>query len=112
MVVGAEEPISSTQQKGALGQRGVVGAPTAKAEPGAGQAVLRSASNPEGVIGAARNTSGSPLKGSEAGATGLGRGAVGGRQSPAGETGRAGEPARTEQHRSSQQRRDVPQKSD
>ncbi|MFF9584369.1 hypothetical protein [Streptomyces achromogenes] len=112
MVVGAEEPASATPVKGAFGQRGVVGGPTAKPEPGAGQAVLRSASNPEGVIGAARNTTGSPLKGSEPGATGLGRGAVGGRQAPAGEAGRVGGSASTEQHRSSQQRRDVPQKSD
>ncbi|MFF8907887.1 WXG100 family type VII secretion target [Streptomyces olivaceoviridis] len=112
MVVGAEEPSSSTPAKGALSQRGVVGAPTAKAEPGAGQAVLRSTANPEGVIGAPRNTAGSPLKGSEAGATGLGRGAVGGRQGSTSEAGRAGGSARTEQHRPSQQRRDVPQKSD
>ncbi|MFF4713915.1 hypothetical protein ACFY2V_21315 [Streptomyces eurythermus] len=112
MVVGAEEPASAAPAKNAFGQRGVVGGPTAKPEPGAGQAVLRSASNPEGVIGAARNTTGSRLKGSEPGGTGLGRGAVGGRQAPAGETGRVGGPASTEQHRSSQQRRDVPQKSD
>lgn len=103
MVVGAEEPASSTPTKGALGQRGVVGAPTAKVEPGAGQAVLRSASNPEGVIGEPRNTAGSPLNGSEAGSKGLGRGAVG---------GRAGGVAETHQQRPSQQRRDVPQKSD
>lgn len=112
MVVGAEEPTSSMPTKGALGQRGVVGAPTAKAEPGAGQAVLRSVTNPEGVIGAPRNNAGSPLNGSETGATGLGRGAVGGRQASATETGRAGGAASTEQHRRSQQRRDVPQKSD
>ncbi|GGS87842.1 WXG100 family type VII secretion target [Streptomyces cinerochromogenes] len=102
MVVGAEEPSSATPAKGALGQRGVVGAPTAKAEPGAGQAVLRSASNPEGVIGAPRNTAGSPLN-SEAGSKGLGRGTVG---------GRAGGTAETRQQRPSQQRRDEPQKSD
>ncbi|MFF5474375.1 hypothetical protein [Streptomyces achromogenes] len=112
MVVGAEEPASAAPAKGAFGQRGVVGGPTAKPQPGAEQAVLRSASNPEGVIGAARNTTGSPLKGSEPGATGLGRGAVGGRQAPASDSGRAGGPAPTEQHRSSQQRRDVPRKSD
>ncbi|MGW5495887.1 hypothetical protein [Streptomyces olivaceoviridis] len=112
MVVGAEEPSSSTPAKGALSQRGVVGAPTAKAEPGSGQAVLRSAANPEGVIGAPRITAGSPRTGSEAGATGLGRGAVGGRQGSTSETGRAGGSARTEQHHPSQQRRDVPQKSD
>ncbi|MET8565794.1 hypothetical protein ABZV75_36520 [Streptomyces flaveolus] len=103
MVVGAEEPVSSTPTKGILGQRGVVGAPTAKAEPGAGQAVLRSASNPEGVIGAPRNTAGSPLNGSGGGSKGLGRGAVG---------GRPGQAAETQQQRPSQQRRDVPQKSD
>ncbi|WP_199833737.1 WXG100 family type VII secretion target [Streptomyces sp. NRRL B-3648] len=103
MVVGAEEPASSTPTKGGLGQRGVVGAPTAKAEPGAGQAVLRSASNPEGVIGAPRNTGGSPLNGSEAGSKGLGRGTVG---------GRAGGAAETHRQRPSQQRRDVPEKSD
>ncbi|MGW2714813.1 hypothetical protein ACWC4J_38505 [Streptomyces sp. NPDC001356] len=112
MVVGAEEPASSNPVKGALSQRGVVGAPAAKAEPGSGQAVLRSAANPEGVIGAPRTTAGSPLKGSEAGATGLGRGAVGGRQGSTSETGRTGGSARTEQHRPSLQRRDVPQKSD
>ncbi|MEU2061325.1 hypothetical protein [Streptomyces sp. NPDC013455] len=106
MVVGADEPVSSTPSKGAVGQRGVVGAPTAKVEPGAGQGMLRSAGNPEGVIGAPRNTAGSSLKGSDG--TGLGRGAVGGRQGPAG----TGGPAGNEQHRSPQQRRDVPQKSD
>ncbi|AEY92079.1 hypothetical protein SHJG_6812 [Streptomyces hygroscopicus subsp. jinggangensis 5008] len=99
MVVGAEEPVSSTPTKGTLGQRGVVGAPAAKAEPGAGQAVLRSASNPEGVIGAPRSAAGSPLNGSQ----GLGRGAVG---------GRAGGAAEMHQQRPSQKRRDVPQKSD
>lgn len=111
-VVGAEEPVSSTPARGALGQRGVVGSATAKAEPGAGQAVLRSAANPQGAIGAPRSNAGSSLKGSEAGATGLGRGAVGGRQATTGEDGRAGGSARTEQRRPSQQRRDVPQKSD
>lgn len=115
MVVGAEEPVSSTQPKGALGQRGVVGAPTAKADPGTSQSVLRSASNPEGAIGAPRNNGGSTFKDSEGsvGRTGLGRGAVGERQGPEGGTGRPGRPAEKEQHRSSQkQRRDVPQKSD
>ncbi|MFF9022833.1 hypothetical protein [Streptomyces eurythermus] len=112
MVVGAEEPASTTPAKGAFGQRGVVGGPAAKPEPGAGQAVLRSASNPEGVIGAARNTTGPQLKGSEPGATGLGRGAVGGRQAPAGENRRVGGAASTDQHRSSQQRRDAPRQSD
>ncbi|MEU0337202.1 hypothetical protein [Streptomyces sp. NPDC006193] len=107
MVVGAEEPGSSAPAKGALGQRGVVGAPRPNPEPGAGQAVLRSASNPEGVVGAPRAAAGS--RGAEAGATGLGRGAVGGRQAPGGEAGRA---SGTGQHRSSQQRRDVPQKND
>ncbi|WBO63471.1 hypothetical protein [Streptomyces camelliae] len=115
MVIGAEEPVSSTQPKGALGQRGVVGAPTAKADPGTSQSVLRSASNPEGVVGAPRNNSGSTLKDSESGVgrTGLGRGAVGEQRGPDGGTGRAGKPAEKEQHRSSQKRRrDVPQKSD
>ncbi|MEU5536535.1 hypothetical protein [Streptomyces sp. NPDC020362] len=114
MVVGAEEPVSSTQPKGAVGQRGVVGAPTAKPDPATSQSVLRSASNPEGAIGAPRNNGGSTIKGSEGGVgrTGLGRGAVGERQGPNGGTGRAGKPEK-EQHRSSQkQRRDVPQKSD
>ncbi|MFF9089654.1 hypothetical protein ACF1BE_25135 [Streptomyces sp. NPDC014991] len=112
MVVGAEEPVTNKPSKGALGQRGVVGTPTAKAEPGASQAVLRSAGNPEGAIGAPRNTAGSALKGSETGAKGLGRGAVGGRQGAGGEPGRAGAPAEKEEHRSSRQRRDVPQTSD
>ncbi|MFF9525864.1 hypothetical protein ACF1DV_28350 [Streptomyces achromogenes] len=112
MVVGAEEPASATPAKGAFGQRGVVGAPKAKPEPNAGQSALRSASGPEGVIGATRNTMGSPVKGSEPGTTGLGRGAVGGRQAPAGETGRSGGSVPADQHRSSQQRRDVSQKSD
>jgi hypothetical protein len=112
MVVGAEDPASATPAKGAFGQRGVVGGPAAKPEPGAGQAVLRSASNPEGAIGAARNTTGSQPKGSEPGATGLGRGVVGGRQAPTGENGRVGGAASTDQHRSSQQRRDAPRQSD
>ncbi|MFF8732875.1 hypothetical protein ACF073_41405 [Streptomyces sp. NPDC015171] len=107
-VVGAEEPASSATPKGALGQRGVVGAPGAKTEPGAGQAALRSAGNPKGVIGSSRDSA----KGSEPGGAGLGRGAVGGRQDPGGEAGRAGRTAGTGQHRSSQQRRDVPKKSD
>lgn len=116
MVVGAEEPVSSTQPKGALAQRGVVGVPTAKADPATSQSVLRSASNPEGVIGAPRNNGGSTVKDSEGGVgrTGLGRGAVGDRQGPEGGTGRAGKPAEKKQHRSSQKQRrdDVPQKSD
>ncbi|MGW0770389.1 hypothetical protein [Streptomyces sp. NPDC002676] len=114
-VVGAEEPVSSAQPKGSFGQRGVVGAPTAKPEPGTGQAVLRSASNPEGVIGAPRNNAGSTLRDSETSTAGkgLGRGAVGNRQGPDGQAGRASGPAEKEQHRPSQkQRRDVPQKSD
>ncbi|MFF7373523.1 WXG100 family type VII secretion target [Streptomyces tricolor] len=113
MVVGAEEPASSTSTptKGALGQRGVVGSPTAKVEPGARQAVLRSASNPEGVIGAPRTITGSG-NGSEAGAKGLGRGTVGGRQDAGVRTGSTGGSAETDQHRLSRQRRDVPQKSD
>ncbi|GHI04457.1 hypothetical protein AQI88_37515 [Streptomyces cellostaticus] len=115
MVVGAEEPVSSTQPKGALGQRGVVGAPAAKADTGTGQSALRSASNPEGVIGAPRNAAGSKLQESEAGArgAGLGRGAVGNRQSANGETDRDGGPAGKQQRGPSQkQRRDAPQKRD
>jgi hypothetical protein len=115
MVVGAEKPVPSSQPKGALGQRGVVGAPTAKTDPVASQSALRSASNPEGAIGASRNDRGSTLKDSEGGVggTGLGRGAVGERQGPDGGARRSGKPAEKEQHRSSQkQRRDVPQKSD
>ncbi|MFI1365316.1 hypothetical protein [Streptomyces griseochromogenes] len=114
-VVGAEEPVSSAQPKGALGQRGVVGAPPAKADTGTGQSALRSASNPEGVIGASRNAAGSKREGSEAGArgAGLGRGAVGNRQSANGETDRDGGPAEKQQHRPSQKkRRDAPQKRD
>jgi hypothetical protein len=115
MVVGADEPVSPAQPKGALGQRGVVGAPAAKAESGVGQSVLRSASNPEGVIGAPRNAAGST--GAEGSAdrardAGLGRGAVGNRQSADGET-RAGGPTEKQQHRPSQkQRRDAPKKRD
>ncbi|GAA2729815.1 hypothetical protein [Streptomyces nogalater] len=109
MVVGAEEPVSSAPQKGAIGQRGVVGAPTAKPETGAGQAVLRSAGSPEGAIGAPRSSS---SKGSGSSGSGLGRGAVGGRQGADGETGRTGGTAEREQRRPSQQRRDVPNTSD
>jgi hypothetical protein len=116
MVVGADEPASSGQPKGPLGQRGVVGAPTARDESGTGQSVLRSAGNPEGVIGAPRNAAGSaPGGGSEAGArgAGLGRGAVGNRQAPDEGTGRVGGPAEKQQHRPSQkQRRDAPKKRD
>ncbi|MGW0207952.1 hypothetical protein ACWDZ8_19810 [Streptomyces sp. NPDC003233] len=116
MVVGADEPVSSAQPKGALGQRGVVGAPAAKAGPGTGQSVLRSASNPEGAIGAPRNAAGSTLAGgSEASSrgAGLGRGAVGNRQNADGETDRVGGPTEKQQHRPSQkQRRDAPKKRD
>ncbi|MEU6668212.1 hypothetical protein [Streptomyces sp. NPDC046727] len=108
MVVGAEDPVSSPPTKGGLGQRGVVGAPASKADPGAGQAVLRSASSPEGVIGAPRNSAKTP----ESGGAGLGRGALGSRQGSGGESGRTGGTAEKEQHRPSQQRRDVPQTSD
>ncbi|MET8586114.1 hypothetical protein ABZX39_35380 [Streptomyces collinus] len=113
MVVGAEEPVTATQPKGALGQRGVVGAPTAKAEPGTSQSVLRSASNPEGAIGAPRNAAGSKSQGPETGArgAGLGRGAVGNRQDANGETGGAGAPAEKRQQRR-QQRREVQEKRD
>ncbi|WP_317445713.1 hypothetical protein [Streptomyces collinus] len=115
MVVGAEEPVSATQPKGALGQRGVVGAPTAKAEPGTSQSVLRSASNPEGAIGAPRNAAGSKFGGPETGArgAGLGRGAVGNRQNANGETDGAGAPAEKRQHRRQQkQQREVQEKRD
>ncbi|WP_330460159.1 hypothetical protein OIB37_26780 [Streptomyces sp. NBC_00820] len=116
-VVGAEEQASSTPVRGALGQRGVVGAPAAKAEPGAARQVLRSAGNPEGVVGAPRNKNSAasspedPAVGS--GGRGRGRGVVGERQGPEGGTGRAGGPSEKEQHRSSRkQRRETPQKSD
>ncbi|MGQ5639250.1 MULTISPECIES: hypothetical protein [unclassified Streptomyces] len=116
MVVGADEPVSSAQPKGALGQRGVVGAPMAGEEPDSGQSVLRSASNPEGVIGAPRGAAGSARAGgSEAGTrgAGLGRGAVGNRQNPDEGTDRAGGPTEKQQHRPSQkQRRDAPKKRD
>ncbi|MFF7241665.1 hypothetical protein [Streptomyces collinus] len=116
MVVGAEEPVSATQPKGTLGQRGVVGAPTAKAEPGTSQSVLRSASNPEGAIGAQRNAADSKFAGSESGVrgAGLGRGAVGNRQNANGETDGAGAPAeKQQQHRRQQkQRREVQEKRD
>jgi hypothetical protein len=108
MVVGAEEPAPATPQKGAIGQRGVFGAPTTQPETGAGQAVLRSAGNPEGAIGAPRGSA----KGSEPSGSGLGRGAVGGRQGSDGGSGRTGGTAEKEQRRSSQQRRDVPKTSD
>ncbi|MEU3525568.1 hypothetical protein AB0E62_17125 [Streptomyces sp. NPDC038707] len=108
MVVGAEEPSSATPQKGAIGQRGVFGAPRMQPETGASQAVLRSAGNPEGAIGVPRGAA----KGSESSGSGLGRGAVGGRQGSDGESGRTGGTAEKEQRRSSQQRRDVPKTSD
>jgi hypothetical protein len=115
MVVGAEEPVVSGQPKSALGQRGVVGASAAKVSPGTDQSVLRSATNPEGVIGTPRNNGASTGKDSKSGGgtTQLGRGAVGDRQGPTSGTGRAARPTEKAQHRSSQkQRRDVPQKSD
>ncbi|GAA2770349.1 hypothetical protein GCM10010521_54170 [Streptomyces rameus] len=108
MVVGAEEPVSSTPAKGTIGQRGVVGIPPAKANPGLGQAALRSASNPEGVIGAPRNST----QGHEAGGAGLGRGAVGSRQAPGAAAGRTGGPAEKEHRHPAQKRRDVPKTSD
>ncbi|MFG2605096.1 hypothetical protein ACGFT2_16355 [Streptomyces sp. NPDC048514] len=108
MVVGAEEPATSTPSKGTVGQRGVVGAPAAKAEPGAGQAPLRAASNPEGAIGAPRKSA----KSAESSGAGLGRGAVGSRQTPGGGGGRPGGTADREQRPQSQKRPDVPQTSD
>ncbi|MFI9243323.1 hypothetical protein ACIGXF_12115 [Streptomyces sp. NPDC053086] len=108
MVVGAEEPATSTPSKGTIGQRGVVGAPAAKAQPDAGQAALRSASNREGVIGAPRK----PATSAESSGAGLGRGAMGGRQTPGGEAGRPGGATDREQRRPSQKRRDVPQTND
>ncbi|MES4889138.1 hypothetical protein [Streptomyces sp. NPDC096012] len=115
MVVGAEEPVSSTQPKGALGARGVVGAPTAKTEPGTSQSVLRSAGNPEGAIGSPRNAAGSKSGDTASGAreAALGRGAVGNRQNANGETDGAGAPAEKRQQRPQQkQRRDVPDNRD
>ncbi|MEW2620066.1 hypothetical protein [Streptomyces sp. NPDC048106] len=114
-VVGAEEPISSAaSQKGAVGQRGVIGAPAAKAEPGAERAVLRSASNPEGVVGAPRGGAGALSKGAdgEAGARGLGRGAVGGGQGSKRQADHRDEPAEKNRHRLSLKRRRDAQKSD
>lgn len=115
MVVGAEEPVSATQPKGALGQRGVVGASAAKADPGTSQSVLRSASNPEGAIGAQRNAAGSKSGGPESGVRGarLGRGAGGNRQNANGETDGAGAPGEKQQHpRQQKQRREVQEKRD
>ncbi|MET7290072.1 hypothetical protein [Streptomyces sp. NPDC005573] len=115
-VVGAGEPASSTPAKGALGRRGVVGAPAAETEPGAARQVLRSAANPEGVVGAPRGRNGaaSPSEGPEGvGGRGLGRGAVGERQGPEGGNGRTGGTPGKEQRRSSRKHgRDTPQKSD
>ncbi|WP_018544868.1 WXG100 family type VII secretion target [Streptomyces sp. LaPpAH-108] len=73
MVVGAGESSSSTQPKGQLGGRGVIGSPTAKADPAAGQAALRSARNPNSVVGAPRTKTDT----SKDAGKGLGRGAVG-----------------------------------
>ncbi|MFC9283642.1 hypothetical protein [Streptomyces collinus] len=115
MVVGAEEPASSAQPKGAVGQRGVVGAPAAKTAPGTNQSVLRSASNPEGAIGAPRKGDGSKLGGAETGArgAGLGRGTVGSRPGAEAETDRGETPAQKRQHRSRQkQRREAPDERD
>ncbi|KUN76013.1 hypothetical protein AQJ66_35295 [Streptomyces bungoensis] len=113
-VVGAEEPVPPTSVKGSAGRRGVVGSPAAKAEPGNAQEVLRSAANPEGVIGAPR-TAASPLEGSagHGGDSGLGRGVVGDRRGPEGGSGRVGESTEKEHRRRAQkQRRDASQKSD
>ncbi|WP_327231454.1 hypothetical protein [Streptomyces murinus] len=115
-VVGAEEsvPSAGTSPKGAVGQRGVVGAPAAKSEPGSERAVLRSASNPEGVVGAPRSGAGPLQKGAQNGAgdRGLGRGAVGGKQGPKNEAGHAEEPTEKNRHRLSRKRRRDAQKSD
>ncbi|MFI0808472.1 hypothetical protein [Streptomyces echinatus] len=108
MVVGANEPASTTPAKGTIGQRGVVGAATPKPQPGAGQAALRSASNPEGVIGAPRNSA----KGPESSGAGLGRGAMGSRQAPGAEAGRTGGTGEKEQRHPSRKRRDESQSSD
>ncbi|WP_225101300.1 hypothetical protein [Streptomyces sp. CoH27] len=113
-VIGAEEPGSSTPVKGALGQRGVVGAPAAKAERATAQEVLRSAGSPNGAIGAPRNSA-SPPKGSgpSNGGSGLGRGAVGDRSASDGGAGRAGQATEKKQRRASEkQRRDASQNSD
>ncbi|MEU9402664.1 hypothetical protein [Streptomyces sp. NPDC048242] len=72
MVVGTGESASSAQPKGQLGGRGVIGSPTAKSDPAAGQAALRSG-NSNSVVGAPRAKS-DTLKDS---GKGLGRGAVG-----------------------------------
>ncbi|MFI9807933.1 hypothetical protein ACIHEJ_26810 [Streptomyces sp. NPDC052301] len=114
-VVGAEEPGSSTPVKGTVGQRGVVGAPAAKLERGDAQEVLRSASNPQGVIGAPRNAAASSAKGSAGHGddSGITRGVVGDRRGAEGGSARVGESAEKEHHRKTQkQRRDTPQKSD
>ncbi|MGW3360665.1 hypothetical protein ACWDFL_35620 [Streptomyces bungoensis] len=113
-VVGAEGSASPKPVKGSAGRRGVVGSPGAKAEPGNAQEVLRSAANPEGVIGAPRAAASSP-KGStgHGGDPGLGRGAVGDRRGPEGGSDRAGEATEREHRRKARkQRRDASQKSD
>lgn len=113
-VVGAEEPVPPTSVKGSAGRLGVVGSPAARPEPGNAQEVLRSAANPEGVIGASRTT-GSPPKGSagHGGDTDLGRGVVGDRQGPEGGSGHADESTQKERRRRARkQRRDASQKSD
>ncbi|MGW0410840.1 hypothetical protein ACWDZX_06005 [Streptomyces collinus] len=109
MVVGAEEPVSSARPKGPVGQRGVVGAPAAKTEPAASQSVLRSASNPEGAIGAPRNGTGTGARGA-----GLGRNTVGNRPGAEAEVGRGESPAQKREHRprQKQQRREAPDERD
>ncbi|MFY4718551.1 hypothetical protein [Streptomyces sp. LaBMicrA B280] len=113
-VVGAEEPVSSsaTPPKGAMGQRGVVGKPAVKAEPGAEQAVLRSASHPDGVVGARAADTLSKGADSETGARNLGRGAVGGKQSRKNEAGHEDGPGEKNRHRLSLKRRRDAKKND
>ncbi|MEU2058120.1 WXG100 family type VII secretion target [Streptomyces bungoensis] len=113
-VVGAETPVSSSPVKGAVGRRGVVGAPAAEAERGDAHEVLRSAANPEGVIGAPRAAA-SPSKNSagRGGDSGNGRGVVGDRRGLESGSGLAGESTEKEHRRRAQkQRRDVSNKSD
>ncbi|MEU7339836.1 hypothetical protein [Streptomyces sp. NPDC007074] len=74
-VVGGKGVPESPTSEGRLGQRGVIGAPQQTGGVAPGQTSRRSASNPDGVVGAPRDrTAGAKNRGFTSGGTGLVRG--------------------------------------
>ncbi|WP_406174075.1 hypothetical protein [Streptomyces sp. NBC_00996] len=115
-VVGGEGAAGSRTTGERPGQRGVIGTPNPTTGAGAGQTPRRSASNPDGVVGAPKGrVSGAKNSGFTSGGTGLVRGPVGSQGSDrvgSKGTSRREQSTEDETRPPSDTRRDVPRATD